>query len=109
MSMARGGARPKNTLPLLTSAVKLDADDPATRCALRVVSPEGSYTLQAESELERAEWVAALQAVIGCLLNGGASMASTSRSSRSIWFHSAAPHGTMNAKPANSQSQKGSE
>jgi hypothetical protein len=27
----------------------------------RVVSPEGTYTLQAESEFERAEWIAALQ------------------------------------------------
>jgi hypothetical protein len=27
----------------------------------RVVSPEGTYTLQAESEYERAEWIAALQ------------------------------------------------
>jgi hypothetical protein len=27
--------RPKNTLPLLTSTVKLDADDPAVRCAFR--------------------------------------------------------------------------
>lgn len=27
----------------------------------RVVSPEGTYTLQAETEFERAEWIAALQ------------------------------------------------
>ena len=27
----------------------------------RVVSPEGTYTLQAESEYERAEWIASLQ------------------------------------------------
>lgn len=32
-------------------------------CAVlcRVVSPEGTYTLQAESEYERAEWIASLQ------------------------------------------------
>lgn len=53
--------RPKNTLPLLTSTVKLDADDPAMRCCFRVVSPEGTYTLQAESEYERTQWIHALQ------------------------------------------------
>lgn len=31
---------------------------------------QGTYTLQAESELERGEWVGCLQAVIGCLLSG---------------------------------------
>ena len=29
--------RPKNTLPLLTSTVKMDADEPAVRCAFRCV------------------------------------------------------------------------
>lgn len=38
----------------------------------RVVSPEGTYTLQAENELERSEWVDALQGVIGSLINGAA-------------------------------------
>ncbi|WIA33951.1 hypothetical protein OEZ86_007046 [Tetradesmus obliquus] len=70
MALPGRGARPKNTLPLLTSTVKMDAEDPAMRCCFRVVSPAGTYTLQAESEFERAEWIAALQGVIGVLLNG---------------------------------------
>lgn len=61
MALPGRGARPKNTLPLLTSTVKMDAEDPAMRCCFRVVSPAGTYTLQAESEFERAEWIAALQ------------------------------------------------
>ncbi|KAI8476669.1 MAG: hypothetical protein J3K34DRAFT_455561 [Monoraphidium minutum] len=73
MQLSRA-TRPKNTLPLLTSTVKLDADDPVVRCAFRVVSPEGTYTLQAETEFERAEWIAALQAVINCLLSGAIDM-----------------------------------
>jgi hypothetical protein len=32
---SRGSSRPKNTLPLLTSTVKMDADDPAMRCCFR--------------------------------------------------------------------------
>jgi Arf-GAP/coiled-coil/ANK repeat/PH domain-containing protein len=61
MALPGRGARPKNTLPLLTSTVKMDAEDPSMRCCFRVVSPSGTYTLQAESEFERAEWIAALQ------------------------------------------------
>lgn len=33
----RSSVRPKNTLPLLTSTVKLDADDAVVRCAFRCV------------------------------------------------------------------------
>lgn len=36
--------------------------------AYRVVSPEGTYTLQAESEFERAEWIAALQVLTRAVL-----------------------------------------
>jgi hypothetical protein len=61
MALPGRGARPKNTLPLLTSTVKMDAEEPSVRCCFRVVSPSGTYTLQAESEFERAEWIAALQ------------------------------------------------
>jgi hypothetical protein len=64
MALPGRGSRPKNTLPLLTSTVKMDAEDPSMRCCFRVVSPSGTYTLQAESEFERAEWIAALQ--VGC-------------------------------------------
>ncbi|GBF92752.1 hypothetical protein Rsub_05121 [Raphidocelis subcapitata] len=73
MQLSRS-VRPKNTLPLLTSTVKMDADDPGVRCAFRVVSPEGTYTLQAESEFERSEWIAALQSVINTLLSGEVDM-----------------------------------
>lgn len=34
MQLSRS-VRPKNTLPLLTSTVKMDADDPVVRCAFR--------------------------------------------------------------------------
>lgn len=32
---SRGTSRPKNTLPLLTSTVKMDAEDPGMRCCFR--------------------------------------------------------------------------
>jgi len=31
----RSSSRPKNTLPLLTSTVKMDAEDPGMRCCFR--------------------------------------------------------------------------
>ncbi|GAB4819632.1 hypothetical protein N2152v2_006678 [Parachlorella kessleri] len=62
--------RPQNTVNLLTSTTKPDAEDPTLRYCFRVVSPEKEYTLQAENELEQREWVEAIQGVIACLLNG---------------------------------------
>lgn len=35
MGLPGRGVRPKNTLPLLTSTVKMDAEDPAMRCCFR--------------------------------------------------------------------------
>ena len=43
--------------------------DPAN--TLRLVSPEGTFTLQAKSEAERQEWVDIIHGVINCLLNTG--------------------------------------
>lgn len=65
-----GEKKPQNTVNLLTSTTKPDAEDPAMRYCFRVVSPEKEYTLQAENDLEQREWVEAIQGVIACLLNG---------------------------------------
>lgn len=61
---------PQNTVNLLTSTIKMDDEEGVLRHAFRVISPAGLYTLQAENELERQEWVEAIQGVINCLLNG---------------------------------------
>lgn len=37
----RSSSRPKNTLPLLTSTVKMDAEDPGMRCCFRWVGVYG--------------------------------------------------------------------
>ncbi|KAF6255304.1 hypothetical protein COO60DRAFT_231019 [Scenedesmus sp. NREL 46B-D3] len=66
MALPGRGARPKNTLPLLTSTVKMDGEDASVRCCFRVVSPSGTYTLQAESEFERAEWIAHCRVSLVC-------------------------------------------
>jgi len=62
---------PHETVELLTSTVKLDADDDdMLRFCFRIVSPMRTYTLQAESEADRASWVGVIQCVIASLLNG---------------------------------------
>ncbi|GLI59448.1 hypothetical protein VaNZ11_001273 [Volvox africanus] len=59
---------------LLTSTIKMDDEaDPALRFCFRVVSPTGTLALQAESEPDRAAWVAMLQVVISALLDAMAS------------------------------------
>lgn len=64
------------TVNLRLSAVKLDGDpndrtSRELRYCFRIISPTNSLTLQAESEEERAEWVAALQGVIAELITMG--------------------------------------
>ncbi|GLC42564.1 hypothetical protein PLESTM_001351200 [Pleodorina starrii] len=55
---------------LLTSTVKMDDEaEPGLRFCFRVVSPTGTLALQAESEHDRAAWVAVLQVAISTLLN----------------------------------------
>eukprot|EP00884_Botryococcus_braunii_P002527 jgi/Botrbrau1/12275/Bobra.0323s0015.1 len=60
----------QNTVNLLTATVKVDSEDPALRFCFRVISPEKTYTLQADNDLDRSEWMSAIQGVIACLLNG---------------------------------------
>ncbi|GIL77313.1 hypothetical protein Vretifemale_6788 [Volvox reticuliferus] len=59
---------------LLTSTIKMDDEaEPGLRFCFRVVSPTGTLALQAESEPDRAAWVAMLQVVISALLDAMAS------------------------------------
>mmetsp|Transcript_31543 Transcript_31543/g.70205 ORF Transcript_31543/g.70205 Transcript_31543/m.70205 type:complete len:908 (+) Transcript_31543:167-2890(+) len=60
---------PQNTVALITSTVKMDDEDGDKRFCFRVVSPEGTYTLQAENDYQRQSWVDTVQAVVNCLLS----------------------------------------
>ena len=75
---------PHQTVELLTSTVKMDADDDdiGLRFCFRIVSPMRTYTLQAESEADRAAWVGAIQCVIASLLNGIDSSSSQQETTR---------------------------
>lgn len=57
------------TVDLHTSTIKLDAEDTDLRLCFRIISPLQSYTLQAESEAERVDWMNKITGVIASLLN----------------------------------------
>lgn len=63
------GSSAKETVGLTTATVKMDADDLALRFCFRIVSPDKTYTLQAENDHDRSEWVGAIQGAIASLLN----------------------------------------
>ena len=60
----------KETVRLLTATIKPDLEDaPNMRFCFRVVSPEKTYCLQAESQADRARWMEAITTAIAGLLN----------------------------------------
>ncbi|KAL8139941.1 hypothetical protein V2J09_005962 [Rumex salicifolius] len=58
-----------HTVDLRTSIIKIDAEDKDLRLCFRIISPLKSFTLQAESEAERMDWVNKIAGVITSLLN----------------------------------------
>lgn len=57
------------TVSLLTATIKPDLDDADLRFCFRVISPMKTYALQAQSDVERAQWMEAITVVISELLN----------------------------------------
>ncbi|XP_010492053.1 PREDICTED: ADP-ribosylation factor GTPase-activating protein AGD4-like [Camelina sativa] len=58
-----------NTIDLRTSLIKLDAEDMDLRLCFRIISPQKTYTLQAENGADRMDWVNKITTAIGTLLN----------------------------------------
>ncbi|KAE9616444.1 putative Arf GTPase activating protein [Lupinus albus] len=54
---------------LCTSTIKMDAEDIDLRLCFRIISPSKSYTLQAENEADRMEWVNKITGAITLLFN----------------------------------------
>ncbi|KAG4985053.1 hypothetical protein JHK86_032744 [Glycine max] len=57
------------TVDLCTSTIKMDADDTDLRLCFRIISPSKSYTLQAENEADRMDWVNKITGAITSLFN----------------------------------------
>ncbi|KAH9323365.1 hypothetical protein KI387_018004, partial [Taxus chinensis] len=58
-----------HTVNLLTSTIKVDAEQTDLRFCFRIISPTKNYTLQAENAVDRKDWIDKITAVIASLLN----------------------------------------
>ncbi|KAI7727280.1 hypothetical protein M8C21_026941 [Ambrosia artemisiifolia] len=58
-----------HTVNLLTSTIKVDADQSDLRFCFRIISPTKNYTLQAESTLDQMDWIEKITGVIASLLS----------------------------------------
>lgn len=61
-----------HTVNLLTSTIKVDADQSDLRFCFRIISPTKNYTLQAESSLDQTDWIEKITGVIASLLSSQA-------------------------------------
>uniref|UniRef100_A0A5B6ZQY3 Putative ADP-ribosylation factor GTPase-activating protein AGD3 n=2 Tax=Davidia involucrata TaxID=16924 RepID=A0A5B6ZQY3_DAVIN len=61
-----------HTVNLLTSTIKVDADQTDLRFCFRIISPTKNYTLQAESALDQMDWIEKITGVIASLLSSQA-------------------------------------
>ncbi|XP_062025730.1 ADP-ribosylation factor GTPase-activating protein AGD3-like isoform X1 [Rosa rugosa] len=59
----------RHTVNLLTSTIKVDADQTDLRFCFRIISPLKIYTLQAENALDQMEWIEKITGVISSLLS----------------------------------------
>ncbi|KAF7095510.1 hypothetical protein CFC21_097662 [Triticum aestivum] len=59
----------RHTVNLLTSTIKVDAEQSDLRFCFRIISPMKIYTLQAESALDQMDWIEKITGVIASLLN----------------------------------------
>ncbi|KAF9624071.1 hypothetical protein IFM89_007769 [Coptis chinensis] len=57
------------TVDLRTSTIKIDAEHTDLRLCFRIISPSKAYTLQAENEADRLDWVEKIRGVIASLLS----------------------------------------
>ncbi|KAJ7957177.1 ADP-ribosylation factor GTPase-activating protein [Quillaja saponaria] len=59
----------RHTVNLLTSTIKIDADQSDLRFCFRIISPSKNYTLQAENALDQMDWIENINGVIASLLS----------------------------------------
>nr|BAD01238.1 putative ARF GTPase-activating domain-containing protein [Oryza sativa Japonica Group] len=59
----------RHTVNLLTSTIKVDAEQSDLRFCFRIISPTKVYTLQAESAIDQMDWIEKITGVIASLLS----------------------------------------
>lgn len=58
-----------STVNLHTSTIKMDAEDSDLRLCFRIISPSKTFTLQAENEADRMDWINKITGAIASLFN----------------------------------------
>ncbi|KAH9329287.1 hypothetical protein KI387_001395 [Taxus chinensis] len=58
-----------HTVNLLTSTIKVDAEQTDLRFCFTIISPRKNYTLQAENAMDRMDWIEKITGVIASLLS----------------------------------------
>ncbi|VVA90828.1 unnamed protein product [Arabis nemorensis] len=66
---ASQGSLDCNMIDLRTSLIKLEAEDTDLRLCFRIISPQKTYTLQAENGTDRMDWVNKITSAIATCLN----------------------------------------
>ncbi|XP_073291392.1 ADP-ribosylation factor GTPase-activating protein AGD1-like isoform X2 [Primulina huaijiensis] len=59
----------RHTVNLLTSTIKVDAEQSELRFCFRIISPTKNYTLQAENAADQMDWIEKITGVITSLLS----------------------------------------
>ncbi|XP_028766168.1 ADP-ribosylation factor GTPase-activating protein AGD1 isoform X2 [Neltuma alba] len=59
----------RHAVNLLTSTIKVDADQSDLRFCFRIISPVKNYTLQAENAVDQMDWIEKMTGVIASLLS----------------------------------------
>ncbi|KAL7139720.1 hypothetical protein ABFS83_09G072500 [Erythranthe nasuta] len=62
----------RHTVNLLTSTIKVDAEQSDLRFCFRIISPTKNYTLQAENATDQMDWIEKITGVITSLLSSQA-------------------------------------
>ncbi|CAN8245019.1 unnamed protein product [Cochlearia groenlandica] len=76
---ASQGSLDCSMIDLRTSLIKLDAEDIDLRLCFRIISPQKTYTLQAENGVDRMDWMNKITAAIATRLNSHFHQQSPSR------------------------------
>ncbi|XP_078448483.1 ADP-ribosylation factor GTPase-activating protein AGD4-like isoform X2 [Wolffia australiana] len=58
-----------STVDIRMSSIKMNAEQSDLRFCFRIITPAKTYTLQAENDADRSEWIDKITAVIASLLN----------------------------------------
>uniref|UniRef100_A0A7I4BW69 Uncharacterized protein n=1 Tax=Physcomitrium patens TaxID=3218 RepID=A0A7I4BW69_PHYPA len=86
-----------HTVNLLTSTIKIDAEQSELRFCFRIISPSKTFTLQAENAIDRMDWMDKITGVIASLLNNQISDQRPFRNSMGLHQRTGSESSTLSA------------